>query len=293
MDKYIQKLLATVLGLCLAILVQAQVAVRVNRNNIYIGQPIQLHITMDGPNADSVVLGDSIGRFDILQKNAPLFAKGQSTQVFTITCYDSGHYLLPPISTAVAGLKGQLSDSIFVDKMPADSLTGYGDVKTLYTNTPSRNWLSIVLFTIAGVIISLLLWWFLRKYFRAKKLKVQLPINGPDDWHREMKKLQQNWNDQKLDARMAATEHMVLIRSLLQLKGIANPALTGEELMQQAEAVLPNTALNVLHPAVQDCYQIQFAKHQPSRLAFAQSLQQVEATATALFSSSSTNNAAS
>jgi len=129
------------------------------------------------------------------------------------------------------------------------------------------------------------------KYFAAKKLRIKLPINGPDDWHRAMKGLQQHWIQDKLDAKTAASQQMILIRSLLQLKGISNPALTGEEMMQQSAAILPKAEHDILHGAVQQCYQMMFAKYLPQKSKFTQSLEAVSQAATTLFSSSAQNKA--
>jgi len=138
---------------------------------------------------------------------------------------------------------------------------------------------------------ALVLWLLLRKYFAAKKLRIKLPINGPDDWHRAMKGLQQNWMQDKLDAKTAASQQMILIRSLLQLKGISNPALTGEDIMQQSATILPKAEHDMLNTAVQQCYQMMFAKYLPQKTVFTQSLETVSQVATTLFSSSAQNKA--
>jgi hypothetical protein len=276
---------------CTSLAAVAQVAVSVDKKNVYTGQPIRISISIAGNAKDSVIVGDTIGAFEVLQKPVVVFADGSSKQDIIITSYDSGHYTIPAFTTAIAGASGVLSDSIFVNNMPADSLKGYGEVKSYFTNATDRNQWYQAIFLAAALLSALVLWLLLRKYFAAKKLGIKLPINGPEDWHRAMKGLQQNWMQDKLDAKTAASQQMILIRSLLQIKGISNPALTGEEMMQQSAAILPKAEHDILNNAVQQCYQMMFAKYLPQKNGFSQSLEQVSQAATALFSSSAQNNA--
>jgi hypothetical protein len=282
---------ALLLICCAALETVAQVTVSVDKKNVYTGQPIRLSISIAGNTKDSVQVGDSIGVFEVLQKNKAEFGAGSTTQDIIITCYDSGHYSIPAFTTAIAGLSGLFADSIVVDNMPADSLKGYGEVKSYFTNAPSRSWLYNTLFLTAALLSALALWLLLRKHFSKKKLRIKLPITGPEDWHRAMKGLQQNWIQEKLDAKTAASQHMILIRSLLQLKGISNQALTGEEMIEQATAILPKAEHDILHVAVQQCYQIMFAKYLPQKIEFTHSLEEVSKAAFALFSSSTQSNA--
>jgi hypothetical protein len=265
--------------------------VSVDKKNIYTGQPIRISISIAGNAKDSVIVGDTVGAFDVLQKPAVVFADGSTNQVIIVTSYDSGHYIIPAFTTAIAVESGVFADSIFVDHMPADSLKGYGEVKSYFTNALAPAKWYYAIFIAAALLIALALWLLLRKYFASKKLRIKLPINGPEDWHRAMKGLQQNWMQDKLDAKTAASQQMILIRSLLQLKGISNPALTGEEMIQQSASILPKAEHDILSVAVQHCYQIMFAKHLPQKPAFTQSLEAVSQVATTLFSSSAQNKA--
>ena len=180
--KPIQKILSILLLLMLCIPSANSQAVKtyIDRNNILIGEPIRVDITVGlSSSVYNVDFGipDSIAHFEFIQKE-----KRDTTEngVYTLkqslvfTSFDSGQWLLPSFPITISNENKQqqsfLSDSVIikVGYSPADSTNALRDIKPVMdVFVIDRTWL----YYLAAAITALILFIIIYRYFKNRKKK--------------------------------------------------------------------------------------------------------------------------
>jgi hypothetical protein len=147
-----------------------KVNISVNRNRILLGERLELTLALEtaqGTHPDQwPYLPDSINHLEILDRASPDSQASGSrmlySQVFTLTSFDSGHWVIPPVSVMV-NHKPYKSDSVFVD-VGTVVLKGneYHDIKEIIeVPAPGFDWKKWLPYIIGNLLILILLvfWW--------------------------------------------------------------------------------------------------------------------------------------
>ncbi len=160
-----------------------QVKISVDKNNILIGEQFQYKVETSMPdNSYSLSwfsVPDSFGNFVVVSKKKidSVVANGtlQFSQVLTLTSFDSGRQMIPPLNLSADPLAGDTTYNLFTDSIainvsfsPLDSVKTFHDIKSIIEvkrEIPLWVWLLIGL----GVLIILFLIIFLFKIFKKKK----------------------------------------------------------------------------------------------------------------------------
>ena len=160
-----------------------QVRTSVNKNNILIGEQLQYKVETSMPdNSYSLTwfsVPDSFGTFVVVSKNKidSTFANGtlQFSQVLTLTSFDSGRQVIPPLNLSADPIAGDTTYNLFTDSIhinvsfsPLDSVKTFHDIKPIIEvkkEIPWWVWLLIAL----GVLIIIFLIIFLVRIFKKKK----------------------------------------------------------------------------------------------------------------------------
>jgi hypothetical protein len=265
----------------------AQVTVQPDKKQAVPGEAITLTIGIHAAQKTEAALGDTLGKFEVLKKSQVSYQQisdgFNSTQQVTITSFDSGKFVLPPIHALAPGIAPSQTDTIIISRMPADSLKGYGDVKNRFASKPLPQWPFRMGLLLLAIVSGYFLWRLVTRQKASKSLK-PVRLSTPENWQKQMAALQQEWTEKKIMPQAAAGQLMLLIRELFSIMGMQTDSLTGEELLQHSQTMLTQKQQEQLHNAVALSYAILFAKFTPTQDDLLQSIIQTEQTGIALFS---------
>jgi hypothetical protein len=155
----------------------------VDKNNILIGEQFHYRVSTSMPDntyrLSWFTMPDTLAHFQVVRQNKidSSFANGNLnfSQDITITSFDSGRRMLPPLVLNVATLQGDSSFNLLTDSIPIqvsfspmDSVTTFHDIKTIIEVKKEWPWWW---WALLGVALILLIFWiiFLIKFFRKKK----------------------------------------------------------------------------------------------------------------------------
>ncbi len=161
------------------------VTATVDKNRIIIGEPIKLKLEAALPAGTPMLWfdTDSLPHFELIDKgNIDSSAADKYEQIVTITSFDSGLYVIPPLSLDLDG-RSYLTDSIpiTVSFSAFDPEKDYHDIKDiLEVEAVKKTYLKEILLA-GGILMLLLLAWFLYRKYRRKKpvTQVAAPFLSP------------------------------------------------------------------------------------------------------------------
>jgi len=167
----------------------------VDRNKIVIGEPVLFSIQVTIPSGQPLHFFeiDTIPHFEFLKKEKVDTAVGNNTitlkQVFNITSFDSGHWVIP--SFVLPGTKKVRSDSIGMDVgfAPFDRDKDYNDVKDIIDVNPEEPDNSWYWYAAGAALVFVILMIYL---LTRKKPKTKVTVQpAVDPYAQAMKELQQ------------------------------------------------------------------------------------------------------
>lgn len=163
----------------------AQITVKtsVDKNNILIGQQINLRVSTRMPDNTYRLswfsLPDSLGNFNVITTNKidSNFSNGNLnfSQDIILTSFDSGRQVIPPITLTAASLDSDSTFNIYTDSLainvtysPIDSIMPFHDIKNIIEVKKGFPWWA---WALVGLGVILLIIWilFLLKFFKKKK----------------------------------------------------------------------------------------------------------------------------
>jgi len=171
----------------------------VDRNQIVIGEPIKwkLEIQVQPGTNPSFPPIDTIPHFDILDKGKTdsnfLTDLVTYTQILTITSFDSGSRMIPPVHFNIDG-KTYTTDSIPVEVgfSKFDPRQDYHDIKDIF-DVGNPNTKFIIWFLVPLALVSVwLVYYFIRKSKmrdKAKEIEISLTLSAFDQAMAAMKEL--------------------------------------------------------------------------------------------------------
>lgn len=266
----------------------AQVTVVPEKKEIAPGQPLRIEVSVVHTQPAKAIIGDTLGIFEILKKEQPVQKQQEGQylwqQTLFITSFDSGRFVLPSVRAEDAAVPASRPDTIWVKRLPPDSLKGYTDIRN-YLPPDDTDGLSTtdILIAIASILTLLFLWLILRRR-RKGRLPVEASITSREKWEREWKQLQQQWQSGKLTHEQAAEYIMILSRALFALNGMATESRTGAELVRTAQQQWQASHWQSFKTIVSYCYSIQFAKQQPDKQKLAEQIDALQQVAHQAFS---------
>ena len=246
----------------------------VNRDQILIGEPITLTFEVRIPMGQAVTWFnlDSIPRFEFIEKGkidtADNIDGKQYHQDITITSFDSGTVIIPPMTIQVDG-KAYATDSIPVEVSYAqlDMSKDYRDIKEI-EEVPKPAWmalipwiLGVVTLLAAGVIVYLL---------RKPKQPVQAPqpvqpkLSPYEEALQALEELRkQGLQNGEVKTYYSRLNDILRVFMFKKLK-IATLEKTNEELITQLRQVpMDRESFNQLVRALQVADFVKFARYQP------------------------------
>ena len=155
----------------------------VDKNNILIGE--QFHYKVETSMPDNTyrlswfTMPDTLGHFQVVRQNKidSSFVNGywNFSQDITLTSFDSGRQVIPPLVLNAGTLQGDSSFNLLTDSIPInvsfspmDSVTTFHDIKTIIEVKKEWPWWW---WALLGAAVILLFFWirFLIKFLKKKK----------------------------------------------------------------------------------------------------------------------------
>ena len=153
------------------------VAASVDRSEILIGEQMKLSVeatfTNDDYTVDWPVLPDSFEHFEVVDKSKidSVYAEGKLSaikQIFTITSFDSGKWIVPSLKINIAPVGKAASAVLYTDSFPvtvsfsvSDTTSQLRDIKPIREVKPENLlWYWVVGAILLLVLIGLIIWYF-------------------------------------------------------------------------------------------------------------------------------------
>lgn len=155
----------------------------VDKNNLLIGQQLKYRVEASMPDNTYRLswfnFSDSLDHFVVVEKNKvdSSTANGNLnfSQVITLTNFDSGRRVIPPLALTFTTLEGDSTFNIYTDSIPVnisyspiDSTQPFHDIKTIIEVKSEWPWWIWALIGL-GIIILIFCIVFLVKYLKRKK----------------------------------------------------------------------------------------------------------------------------
>jgi len=270
----------------------------VDQANILIGG--QLHYKVSTSMPDNTYrlswfnVTDTIGHFQVVKEN-----KIDSTnpngniafsQEITLTCFDSGRQVIPPLVINMETLQGDSAFNLVTDSIPIqvsyspiDSVATFHDIKSIIEVKKEWAWWW---WAILGVALILLFFWirFLIKFFKKKK-EPDIFKSRLSPYDEAMQSLQELDKEQLLQNNEVKTYHTRLTdifkRYISRKTKMYKMHLTSDEmLMELGDFNLSKEQLSAFANCIRMGNAVKFAKFIPSQQESETCLQQVRATIT-------------
>jgi len=270
----------------------------VDQANILIGG--QLHYKVSTSMPDNTYrlswfnVTDTIGHFQVVKEN-----KIDSTnpngniafsQEITLTCFDSGRQVIPPLVINMETLQGDSSFNLITDSIPIqvsyspiDSVATFHDIKSIIEVKKEWAWWW---WAILGVALILLFFWirFLIKFLKKKK-EPDIFKSKLSPYDEAMQSLQELDKEQLLQNNEVKTYHTRLTdifkRYISRKTKMYKMHLTSDEmLMELGDFNLSKEQLSAFANCIRMGNAVKFAKFIPSQQESETCLQQVRATIT-------------
>jgi len=186
--KYIRPVIIMLVSFCLFCVQNSfaqlpTVKTSIDKNNILIGQQLNYRVETSMPDNTYRLswfeIPDSFGHFEVVAKNKidSTTSNGNLnfSQVLTLTNFDSGLRVIPPLQLTVSTLEGDSTFTIYTDSIPVnvtyspmDSVAPFHDIKTIIEVKKEWPWW---IWALLGLAVILLVLWiiFLIKFFKKKK----------------------------------------------------------------------------------------------------------------------------
>ncbi len=221
---------------------------------------------------------DSFGHFVVVTKNKIDSSASNGnlnfSQVITLTNFDSGKRIIPPLAFSASTLEGDSTFTVYTDSIPVnvsysptDSIMPFHDIKAIMEVKTQWPWWVWAL-GILGILLVAALVIFLVKYFRKKKDPETLFVSKLTPYEEAMQSLKQVEEDRLLPNNKIKEFHSRLsdiFKRYLSRKTNANQMhLTADELLMKLnEFDLPKEQVNQFASCLRMGNAVKFAQYIP------------------------------
>lgn len=247
----------------------------VDRTNILIGEQINLVLEADIPENEpiSFFAVDSIEHFEFLQKgkiDTVNTSKGtELKQLFRITSFDSGRWVIPAYSLAHS--ESLKTDSIVINVgfMAMDTTKDYNDIKEIIEIEAEKKQDWTWYYVGGGALLLAVLIYLLTRKKKKKAIEEAAAAQAPDPFRDAMENLEQLRQADypgKGDTKKYYTQLTEIFRTYIEKrKGIHSLQQTTDDLVMQLRSIdLNKDEYNQLSQALRLSDFVKFAKYEPT-----------------------------
>jgi hypothetical protein len=246
----------------------------VDRNRILVGEPVQLTLEADLPPGLTAgwQVPDSIPHFEFIRKgnlDSVETSSGKTyKQILTITSFDSGLVVLPPL-VMIAGNKKLYTDSIRIEVSysPFDPKQDYHDIKDIIAlDNPNVHYIIWIVLAISLVSIFLVIF-FIRKKESTQESKQEIAAKRTpyEEAIQALEELRKQQLPEKGQVKLYYTRLNDILRLFVLKKlKMATMEKTNEELIMQLRQMKFSAAqFSQLAGSLRMSDFVKFAKYQP------------------------------
>jgi len=274
----LNKAISSLLFLFVVIICNAQtttVRASVDRNNILIGEQINLVLEADIPENEPISFFevDSIEHFEFLLKgkiDTANTSKGtELKQLFRLTSFDSGRWVIPAYSLAHSDNLRTDSIVINVGFMAMDTAKDYNDIKEIIEIEAEKKQDWTWYYVGGGALLLALLIYLLTRKKKKKAIEEATAAQAPDPFRDAMENLEQLRQADypgKGDIKKYYTQLTEIFRTYVEKrKGIHSLQQTTDDLVMQLRSVdLNKEQYNQLSQVLRLSDFVKFAKYEPT-----------------------------
>lgn len=274
----LNKAIPSLLFLFVVIICNAQtttVRASVDRNNILIGEQINLVLEADIPENEPISFFevDSIEHFEFLLKgkiDTANTSKGtELKQLFRLTSFDSGRWVIPAYSLAHSDNLRTDSIVINVGFMAMDTAKDYNDIKEIIEIEAEKKQDWTWYYVAGGALLLALLIYLLTRKKKKKAIEEATAAQAPDPFRDAMENLEQLRQADypgKGDIKKYYTQLTEIFRTYVEKrKGIHSLQQTTDDLVMQLRSVdLNKEQYNQLSQVLRLSDFVKFAKYEPT-----------------------------
>lgn len=247
---------------------QQSIEANAEKNEIMLGEPLQVTVSVTGSQQYTPVIPDTLGHFEVLEKK-PITTKNTNGNVVTqqqivVTSFDSGIQRIPPI--AIDGNPNIVSAGvdITVKTLPADAKTKYGDIKQIISLEPPDQWPYIAILGLATLLSAWGIYHLNRKRMIMQEIiETAEPVETapPGRLQQQMETLRTEWQAGRISSAMLGNQLMEIFRKYLSGKGIYATSKTGEELVFATKNLYPAGQWQQIVQTIRLCNAMRFGKY--------------------------------
>lgn len=254
----------------------ARITVVPNRDNILLGEPVEVRVKAelpaDWPEASLFSLPDTFNTLEVLHRgkmdSSVVAAVKTYTQSFTLTGFDSGTWAMPPLMMQSGNRtirSNPLNITVLPVRLPADST--YHDIREIIEIEKVKDpwWLWLIAAVVAA-IAGLLLYRWLKTKKRVKPTPVA-KTPDPDALQDALNKIKQLEAEQ-LPAKGEWKKYYSALTDIVKIfmeKRTGQPAnaFTTDEVIVLGDNYLPKEKTGLLAETLRIADAVKFAKYQP------------------------------
>ncbi len=254
----------------------------IDKNNILIGQQLNYRVETSMPDNTFRLswfsFPDTSGHFVVVAKNKIDSSSSNGnlnfSQVITITSFDSGRRVIPPLALTFSTLEGDSSVNIYTDSIPVnvsysptDSIKPFHDIKTILEVNKDWPWWVWALIGLAIVLVLLLIL-FLLRLLKKKKTTNSLFTSKVSPYDEAMQSLSNLEKEQLIQNNKVKEYHTKLTeifkRYLSRKTNMNQLHLTSDELlMELSDLNLPKTEIADFANSIRMGNAVKFAQYIP------------------------------
>lgn len=270
-----------------AAVAQVLVKARTDKESILIGETVHISLEARLPLGETLSwkIPDSLAHFEWVAKGNPETSEGvdgkKIVQVLSLTSYDSGYWLIPPIKILVKG-KSYATDTVgvkvtYIPQNPADD---YRDIKPIVEVDAStqldNKWIILGVMTVLGIIAIFLL---LRKKKSSAKNIPTVPTLSPyETAMKSLDNLRKNLPAEAEQMKPFYTELNEVLRIYLSAsRNWPSSQKTTEEMIHYLKTLgLPQEAILPLFQTLRMANFVKFARYLPAKEDHLQNIEEIK-----------------
>lgn len=253
----------------------AVINITASPSRVFIGETVDVKVSVQLPANIPLQqlynLADTFNTLEVIERGAIDSSFNTSiktySQSFTVTGFDSGSWVIPPLLVKAGGKDYQSRPvEITIVPVPIAADSTYHDIREIIDVTvPSIPWWYWAAAALSALIIGILIYYWIRTQRKSVEGTTHEPDKGAlDDALQKLKQLQQRGLPEKQEWKIYYSALTEILKVYIEKRfGKKASAFTTEELGLFADAVLPKEKASRLLQSLRVADAVKFAKYHP------------------------------
>lgn len=264
---FLWPLLSVLFMISSGLFAQQSIVAYPEKNEMLLGEPLMLTISITGGQQYSAAVPDSLGHFEVLERLPATTSTRNGTvttvQQVVITSFDSGALRIPPIAVEGNPSVSSPGVDVTVNTLPPGTKVEYGDIKQIIDPRPPSQFPYIIVFFLLAAVSGFMVYWLNR---RRKTADVPVaPIEETEsagNLLQQMERVKQEWLAHQLTPLQLGNRMIEILRKYFASKGIHSRSKTGDEMIIATKNSFDPGTWQKLAQSIRLCNAMRFGKYQ-------------------------------